>query len=63
METARVLWDADEGVLVLGDDIEIKTSEPMQVVRYLVSLGVPVEYVDHDQGTTERFEPPTGGGG
>lgn len=48
---AELLWDIDEGVLILGDDIEFKTSEPMKIVKWLNSLGVTVHFTNQEEGT------------
>jgi len=46
----EILWDVDDGVLIIGDDIEFRTTEPLKFVNWLRAVGVPVKYRDHDRG-------------
>lgn len=53
----NLTWDIDEGVLVLGDDIEVKIDDPMKVVRWLNLAGATVVFTDHNGGTIVTYEP------
>jgi hypothetical protein len=53
----EVLWDADDGVIVIGEDFEASVGSGSSVeylVNYLRSKGVVVAFTDHDRGTTEQ---------
>lgn len=57
IEPLKILWDVDEGRLIIGNDIEVPTTNPMEIVRFFVDLGLTVIYEDYDAGHTETFKP------
>ncbi len=54
----NLTWDIDEGTLVLGDDIEVKTDDPKKIVKWLTDAGATVHLTDVDAKTVQTFKPP-----
>lgn len=52
-----VTWDEDDGVLVIGQDAELRTTDPGAVVRELREAGARVIFVDLDACVESILEP------
>lgn len=52
-----LLWDPDDGVLVVGHHFEINTTDPAGLIRELRLCGMRVVVVDADSNVETIYEP------